>query len=195
MEGICWNGNHVPAEAGPPGPLLNSPGERERNAAVAGRVAGSICCSSVQSPTHLSQIILFVTLSNPFNKSERYIFLKNYVHSSLLCWICFCMHLHMSMLHNTVIAFVEVKVGDRSRRRPEDSDLTDKMKRSFFQAAVTSTLLYGCTTWTLTKRLERKLDGNYTRMLRAVLNKSWRQHPRRHQLYGHLLPHHENYTS
>ena len=68
------------------------------------------------------------------------------------------------------------------------SDLTDKMKRSFFQAAVVSILLYGCTTWTLTKRLERKLDGNYTRMLRAVLNKSWRQHPTRLQLYGHLPP-------
>ena len=68
------------------------------------------------------------------------------------------------------------------------SDLTDKMKRSFFQAAVTSILLYGCTTWTLTKRPEKKLDGNYTRMLRAILNKSWRQHPTRHQLYGHLPP-------
>ena len=61
------------------------------------------------------------------------------------------------------------------------SDLTDKMKRSFFQAAVTSILLYGCTTWTLTKRLENKLDGNYTTMLRAILNKSWRQHSTRHQ--------------
>ena len=40
------------------------------------------------------------------------------------------------------------------------SDLTDKMKRSFFQAAVVSILLYGCTTWMLTKRLEKKLDGN-----------------------------------
>ena len=68
------------------------------------------------------------------------------------------------------------------------SDLTDKMKRSFFQAAVVSILLYGCTTWTLTKRLERRLDGNYTRMLRAVLNKAWRQHPTRLQLYGHLPP-------
>ena len=48
------------------------------------------------------------------------------------------------------------------------SDLTDKMKRSFFQAAVLSILLYGCTIWTLTKRLEKKLDGNYTRMLRAI---------------------------
>ena len=52
------------------------------------------------------------------------------------------------------------------------SDLTDKMKRSFFQTAVASILLYGCITWTLTKRLEKKLDGNYTRMLRAILNKS-----------------------
>ena len=31
------------------------------------------------------------------------------------------------------------------------SDLTDKMKCSFFQAVVVSILLYGCTTWTLTK--------------------------------------------
>ena len=29
------------------------------------------------------------------------------------------------------------------------SDLTDKIKHSFFQAAVVSILLYGCTTWTL----------------------------------------------
>ena len=58
------------------------------------------------------------------------------------------------------------------------SDLTDKMKRSFFQAAVVSILLYGCTT----KRLKKKLDGNYTRMLRAILNNSRRQHPTRHQL-------------
>ena len=62
------------------------------------------------------------------------------------------------------------------------------MKRSFFQAAVVSILLYGCTTWMLTKRLEKKLDGNYTRMLRAILNKSWRQQPTRHQLYDHLPP-------
>ena len=68
------------------------------------------------------------------------------------------------------------------------SDLTDKMKRSFFQTAVVSILLYGCTTWNLTKRLEKKLDGNYGRMLRAILNKSWRQHPTKHQLYGHLPP-------
>ena len=62
------------------------------------------------------------------------------------------------------------------------------MKRSFFQAVVVSILLYGCTTWMLTKQLEKKLDGNYTRMMWARLNKSWQQQPTRHQLYGHLLP-------
>ena len=56
------------------------------------------------------------------------------------------------------------------------------------KAAVVLILLYGCTTWTLTKRLEKKLDSNYTRMLRAILNKSWWQHPTRHQIYGHLSP-------
>ena len=68
------------------------------------------------------------------------------------------------------------------------SDLTDKMKRSFFQAAVVSILLYGCTTWMQTKRLEKKIDGNSTRMLQAILNKSWRQYPTRYQLYGHQPP-------
>ena len=68
------------------------------------------------------------------------------------------------------------------------SDLIDKMKCSFCQAVIVSILLYGCTTWMLTKRMEKKLDSNYTRMLWAILNKSWRQHPTKQQLYGHLPP-------
>ena len=60
------------------------------------------------------------------------------------------------------------------------------MKRSFFQAAVVSILLYRCPAWTLTKRMQKKFDGKYTRMLRAILNKSWRQHSTKQQLYGHL---------
>ena len=70
------------------------------------------------------------------------------------------------------------------------SDLTDKMKRSFFQAAVASILLCGCTTWTLTKRLEKKLDGNYTRMLRAILNK-----PHKTPNIRPPASYHENYSS
>ena len=57
------------------------------------------------------------------------------------------------------------------------SDLTDEIKRTFYQAAVVSILVYWCTSWTLTKRMEKRLDDNYTIMLRAILNKSWRQHP------------------
>ena len=40
----------------------------------------------------------------------------------------------------------------------------------------------------LTKRIEKKLDSNYTRMLRVILNKSWRQHPIKQQVCGHLPP-------
>ena len=60
------------------------------------------------------------------------------------------------------------------------------MKRSFFQAAIVSILLYGYTTWTLTKRMEKELDSNYTKMLRVILKKSRRQHPTKQQLYDHL---------
>ena len=68
------------------------------------------------------------------------------------------------------------------------SDLAHKIKRHFFQAVAVSILLYGFTTWTLTKRIEKKFDGNYTRMLYAVLNKSYKQHPTKQQLYSHLPP-------
>ena len=49
------------------------------------------------------------------------------------------------------------------------SVLTDKIKRCFFKAAIVSILLYGCTTWTLTKRTEKKL-------------------PTKQQIYDHLPP-------
>ena len=70
----------------------------------------------------------------------------------------------------------------------QKSDLTDRMKHSFFQAVVVLILLYGCTTWTLSKHMEKKLDSNYTRMLRAILNKPWWQHPIKQQVYGYLSP-------
>ena len=59
----------------------------------------------------------------------------------------------------------------------------------WFQVFLSNTNnFYRCTTWTLAKRMEKKLDSNYTRMLRAILNKSWRQHSTKQQLYGHLPP-------
>ena len=54
------------------------------------------------------------------------------------------------------------------------SNLPDKIRQGFFQATAVSALLHGGTRWTLTKHIERKLDRNYTKMLRAVLNNSWK---------------------
>ena len=36
--------------------------------------------------------------------------------------------------------------------------------------------MYGCPTWILTKQLEKKQNGNYMRMLDAVLNRSLKQY-------------------
>ena len=57
------------------------------------------------------------------------------------------------------------------------------LKRNFLRAIVESVLVYGSTTWILTKQLEDKLGGTYCRMLCAILNKSWQQHPTT-ELYG-----------
>ena len=39
-----------------------------------------------------------------------------------------------------------------------------------------------------TKQVEKKLDSNYTRILQAILYRSWRQHPTKQQLYSHIPP-------
>ena len=45
-----------------------------------------------------------------------------------------------------------------------------------------------CITYTLTKRIEKKLDGNCIRMLRAILIKSWKQYPIKSICKGTYLP-------
>ena len=52
------------------------------------------------------------------------------------------------------------------------SDLTNKMKRSFFQAAVVSILQYRCTTCTLTKRLEKNAASNTEQVLAVTSHKT-----------------------
>ena len=66
------------------------------------------------------------------------------------------------------------------------SNIRNDLKKRFFQTTVESVLLYASSTWTLTKQLEKTLNGNYTKMLRAVLNVSWKDHPTNAQLYGKL---------
>ena len=60
-------------------------------------------------------------------------------------------------------------------------------KTHFFQAVVVPILLYGCTTWTLTKCIEKKLSSNCIKTLQAKFNKSWQQHSTKQQLYCRLL--------
>ena len=55
------------------------------------------------------------------------------------------------------------------------SNLDVSIKREFFRATVESVLTYSSQAWTLTKSLENKLNGSYTRMLRAALNVHWSQ--------------------
>ena len=50
------------------------------------------------------------------------------------------------------------------------SDLTDEIKRSFFQAAVVSILLSGCTIWTLTKRMVK----NLTTIIQECCEQYWK---------------------
>ena len=63
------------------------------------------------------------------------------------------------------------------------SKMPDKLKRNFFRVAVESILVYGAISWTLTAKLEGEIDGSYTRMLRAALNKLWREHLTNKKLY------------
>ena len=56
------------------------------------------------------------------------------------------------------------------------SNLYNKIKTHFFQRTVVSILQYRCTIWMLTKCMGKRLDRNCTRMLRAIFNKSWKQH-------------------
>ena len=66
------------------------------------------------------------------------------------------------------------------------SNLTATLKRNLFRAVVESVLLYGSEAWTLTKKLERKLDGTYTRMLRVVFNIALKLHLTNKKLYGNI---------
>ena len=66
------------------------------------------------------------------------------------------------------------------------SKLSERLKRNFFRATVEYVLTYGATTWTLTKTLENRLNGSYTRILRAALNKSWKEHLTNEEFYKRI---------
>ena len=72
------------------------------------------------------------------------------------------------------------------------SGLTDKMKRSFLQAAVVLILLYRCTKWTLTEHMEKKLDQQLHKNAASNFEQVLETAPYKARL---LTTHHENYEN
>ena len=68
------------------------------------------------------------------------------------------------------------------------SKLPNRLKVRIFRATIEPILLYGSETWTLPVRLEKRLDGCYTRLLMRVQNLSWKKHPTLKVIYGKLVP-------
>ena len=68
------------------------------------------------------------------------------------------------------------------------SKLRRQIKERLFIATVESVLLYGSETWTLTKTMEKQINGCYTRMLRMAMNVSGNDHITNEELYGSLKP-------
>ncbi|CAH1244595.1 Hypp7340 [Branchiostoma lanceolatum] len=66
------------------------------------------------------------------------------------------------------------------------SNLSRKLKVRLFLSTVEAVLLYGCEAWTITSKLEKQLDGCYTRLLRSALNIHWSQHITNKDLYAGL---------
>ena len=68
------------------------------------------------------------------------------------------------------------------------SALSRKIKVRLFVATVESVLLYGCETWTITRAMEKRIDGCYTNMLRMIQGVRWDQKLTNKQLYQELPP-------
>ena len=66
------------------------------------------------------------------------------------------------------------------------STLSREFKVRLFTSTVESILLYGCEAWTLTTKLQKKLDGCYTRLLRSALGFSWKDKIKNDILYDNL---------
>ena len=69
-----------------------------------------------------------------------------------------------------------------------NSNIKRKIKERLFLSTVESIFLYGSETWTMTKTLQKRLDGCYTRMLRKAYNISWKDKMTNEQLYAGLPP-------
>lgn len=105
---------------------------------------------------------------------DDYKYLGSYISSSekdfktrkALAWVA-CNKLHHLWVSNRIQSSLKIKV---------------------FKVAIEPILLYGSETWCLSRKMEKELDGTYTRLLRRVKNLSWRDHPNKNQIYGSIKP-------
>ena len=67
-----------------------------------------------------------------------------------------------------------------------NSNMRKEIKVRFFVAAVESILLYSCESWTVTPKIERMLNGTYTKMLRKATNVKWWEHKTNAEVYKEL---------
>ena len=65
----------------------------------------------------------------------------------------------------------------------------------FFQAVAMSVLLYRCTMWTLTDRMEKKIDSNYTRNAVSYTEQVLEEIPSKAAAVRPPTTHHENYPN
>ena len=102
-----------------------------------------------------------------------------YVNADKTEYMCFNQRSDISTRNGCSLKLEDKFTYLRSSVSSTETDINTRLSK------VVSILLYGCTTWTLTKRIEKKLDSNYTRMPRTILNKYGRQHSSKKKLYGH----------
>ena len=69
------------------------------------------------------------------------------------------------------------------------------MKRSFYQAVVVSLMPYGCTTWTLTNRVEKKAWQQLHKNAASNIEHVQKAAPQKAAAVRPPTSHHENYPS
>ena len=65
-----------------------------------------------------------------------------------------------------------------------NSGISNKTKLNLFKTCFENILLYGSGKSTISKQLEKRLDGTYTRLLMRVQKINWKQHFTPEQIYG-----------
>jgi len=88
--------------------------------------------------------------------------------------------------HDLDVRKAHASNGSRQLNDLWKSDISRPLRLKVFRACVVSVPLYGAESWSLTKQLERRLYGCYTKLLRKALDISWRDKGRNEDLYQGL---------